>query len=359
MSTCSSYPHTGRFVDAQAQARFDMDEGRLTSPKIRYRGTVKVHGTHCDLVFRRSPLPDGGQGPPSGVSLTIQSRNRVISPSQDNAGSAAFLVQMPLEAELLPQLPEFESELMVAGEIAGKGLFCVGVSKLEKFFVIFAVRVDGRWVDLARLERLVGLPQHRVYNILQFGAYELTVDFGDPVKCAEALEEARGMVAGVEAHCPVAHGVGGIVGGIGEGIVFVPVDMPRGMPPAYWFKVKGTMHEPPQPDPQRRELAQERRRMGEQAEEDARVLVESLITPRRLQQGLEYLDEMRLPRTPTSLRAYVKWAVEDALREHPEAVPGDKQKLQALRKAMTRTVREHYLDRSVPQGQQSCVQGCC
>ena len=105
-------------------------------------------------------------------------------------------------------------------------------------FIIFAVkliykrassrpRTEDRqgWVDMAHLES-VSNNAARIYNVAQFGHFDVTIDFGSEKSKTDGLEMMERFTRQVRAECPVARALG-ITGNMinGEGIVWKPVDV--------------------------------------------------------------------------------------------------------------------------------------
>jgi hypothetical protein len=188
-------------------------------------GTVKLHGTHADIL----QSADG--------QVTFQSRNRALTAESDNMGFAAAMSRLDLGAlfaKVRARCPD-AGAVMLCGEYCGgsiqKG---VALSKLDRMFVVFDIRVDGAWQDM-RLHADVHDESQCVFNILQFPTYDITVDVANPESASRRLVE---LTEAVEARCPVGAHFG--VEGIGEGIVWKPRDMHNRS--RFWFKVKGGKH---------------------------------------------------------------------------------------------------------------------
>src|SRR4051794_29039037 len=66
---------------------------------------------------------------------------------------------------------------MIAGEFAGQGIQKgVGVSGLERFYVIFGLRLDGLWMPPS-VWREIGVEGGRIFNIFDFQTFKVTIDF--------------------------------------------------------------------------------------------------------------------------------------------------------------------------------------
>ena len=200
-------------------------------PVLKATGTVKLHGTNAGVCF------DAKHG------FWAQSRNDVITPEKDNAGFAFFahtneavFMKMIHEVAQEHQIDLQENTIAIYGEWAGKGIQKgMGITELDKFFAIFALKVrplngdTAYWLDCTKLKN----PEKRIYNINDFETFEVEIDFNQP---GEAQNQMIDQMLKVEAECPFAKTLG--ASGIGEGIVFIT-----------WFKgnrhiwkVKGEKH---------------------------------------------------------------------------------------------------------------------
>jgi hypothetical protein len=66
---------------------------------------------------------------------------------------------------------------LVAGEDAGQGIQKgVGVSGLERFYVVFGVRVNRLWMP-SGVWKGVRVEEGRVFNIFDFQTFQATIDF--------------------------------------------------------------------------------------------------------------------------------------------------------------------------------------
>ncbi|MFW5847309.1 MAG: RNA ligase family protein [bacterium] len=188
-------------------------------PTLSFRGTVKTHGTNGAIC----KYADG--------SYVFQSRENELSFMHDNS---YFMNEMQTKnyKKLFDGI-EFDEYCCIYGEWVGKGIQKnVAVSELPHTFIIFAMRIDGEYVDIAEYPQL-RLPEDKIYNTLDFPHWDIEIDFNEP---EVALEKIVDMVQEVENQCPVGKYFG--VEGIGEGIVFeYNKDNVR-----YIFKAKGEKH---------------------------------------------------------------------------------------------------------------------
>jgi hypothetical protein len=201
-------------------------------PKLNFKGTVKLHGTNASICYNHI---DG---------LWCQSRERIITPTDDNAGFA-FWVESNKEAimalireyALNNELTLTDNTICIYGEWCGgsiqKG---VALNQLEKMFVVFGVKLANEddsanfWMDSNSIKN----EDIRCFNIGQFPSFEIEIDFNNPALVQNKLIE---MTLAVEEECPVGKYFG--VSGIGEGIVFTHMFDDGSV---VRFKSKGTRH---------------------------------------------------------------------------------------------------------------------
>ena len=178
----------------------DVREGRIPLPSGVYGfvGAVKLHGCNAAVVFN----PDG--------TVSAQSRNRMVTPEDDNYGFAAWV------AENAEHLQKFGGSGITHayGEWCGPGIQSkVAICKLPaRAFFPFAYRTEDGELHYGRNPNLgeKPLPMVRIK------------DGATPEEVADDLEFTCGAIDeitdGVGKHCPVAarHGIDGF----GEGVVW-------------------------------------------------------------------------------------------------------------------------------------------
>ncbi|KAG0633444.1 hypothetical protein HOY80DRAFT_626041 [Tuber brumale] len=309
------YPNTLQFPGFKKEA-LKIRSGELRTrgrklalpAKADFRGTVKIHGTNTTLVFRDCD---------NLADVTIQSRNRILplGPGNgDSNGAAEFLAGVPLGSLAQSVFGAGKAKfrtLIIAGELAGKGIHKgTGVSGLERFFMVFNICVDGLWWDMGRLSG-VTLPDHRVFNIMNYKTFKVTINLNADTTAAEfQMGEYTKEVAN---ECPVAKALGG--SGIGEGIVWtmlVPIRHHRTS--VLGFKTKSdiflaTAYAPRAP--QALPVAQEPRTIVDE-------FVSYAVGQRRLEQGVEYMVEMGIPLKEENVKSFTRWVINDTLKEEDE-----------------------------------------
>jgi hypothetical protein len=280
-------------------------------PTLKFKGTIKLHGTNAGIVRYK----DG--------KVEYQSRERVLSLEQDNA--SFMMNMMPKNLDFLFSSIEFDDYCAVYGEWCGgniqKG---VAINGLPKMFVIFGIKVDGEWIDLPSWKYDNG---NGIYNVLQFPTYDVEIDFNNPELIQNKLIEDT---LAVEDECPVGKYFG--VSGIGEGIVYTCVTNPE-----LKFKSKGEKHS----------VSKVKTLNSVDVESLAGIqeFVESVVTKNRLEQGLGYLNEMKIEISPKTTGEFLGWVVRDVLKEETDTIISNQFDMKKVRNAIVHKARIWYLNK--------------
>lgn len=280
--------------------------------QVLVTGTPKLHGTNSAIRFG----PDG--------SVSYQSRNRVITPEDDNAGFANAME--PISDQLHTILPGHVYQLLTDGEpVTVFGEWCggniqkgVALSKLPKMFVTFAIQYgDGEGGELD-FEPEMYNDELGIYSIHHFPSWDVSVDVHNP---GPAQETFVNITERVEQECPVGKAFG--VSGTGEGVVWRDVY-------GHVFKVKGDKHS---------NSKVKKLKNPEDVEKDRKVqhFVEGVVTEPRLNQALEYLREMNKPLDQTSTGDFIRWVFDDIIKEESDTMD----ELGLTRKDIGSTVAGH------------------
>jgi hypothetical protein len=195
------YPSIGHMRDAlQAFAHVPHAFGE----EVDYVGTVKLHGTHGDVIQDR----ETGE-------ITVQSRNRVLSRDNDNCGFAKFVHTRSPEtwsgifnfvASFFPEA----KRIGLYGEFCGKKIQSgVGISQIDQFYVIVDVRVDWSWEHSSRMLKAIAerrrlydaYKKSSVHSILEFPEFVVRVNLLNP---GPAQTEIDQLTEEIGAECPVA-----------------------------------------------------------------------------------------------------------------------------------------------------------
>lgn len=308
---CIKYPKIGQFSQA---VRFIRDrasfvgvaedgsilrDGSREIPILEYKGTVKLHGTNASIV--RTPEGD----------IRFQSRNRVITPDDDNCGFASYMTEsVGIDAirNLIECHVKFDDEkladnIVVYGEWCGQGIQKgVGVSTLPRMFVVFGMRFG----DTKDNHATFSADEYNIYNINDFWTETVTIDFSDPKSIQNRLVELTQLV---ENQCPVASAFD--VVGTGEGIVWKPTDPAFNFSDA-WFKVKGEKHSVTKV----KKLAP----VDMEKINSIREFTEYAVTENRLLQGIDYLREMNKPIDKSSTGVFLSWLFADIMAEESDTL---------------------------------------
>jgi hypothetical protein len=281
-------------------------------PTLKYRGTVKLHGTNAGIVRRFN-----GADP----VFQYQSKERILTLEQDNAGF--MLAMMGKESALVQLFSQIEARfehgesksvfdtITVFGEWAGgniqKG---VALNGLPKFFAYFAVRVgegeDAKWFDIERFAD-IEFREEGLFNILTFGKWETDIDFERPLEVQNKLGE---LTLEVEKQCPAGKHFG--QDGIGEGIVWTCVT-PGWWSSDFWMKIKGEKHSVSKV----KTLAA----VDTEAVRAVADFVESVVTEGRLVQGAQNLvREQGKPFEMSSMGDFIKWVYGDVMKEETDTI---------------------------------------
>jgi hypothetical protein len=312
-------------------------EREVTLDPVPIIGTVKLHGTHADILIY------------SDDRIVFQSRNIVgLQVAKDNAGFATTMSQKTkvllrlrdlLVARFMQLNPDTPIDpthpVLVAGEWIGQSIQKgVAVSQLSKRFVIISVNINSQWQQDCDYGG-IALPNHDIYNISRAGIFTCTLHPEDPQRTISELEPLAEQVA---RQCPFAATFG--LDGEGEGIVWKPAVAPYNANPTLWFKTKGgrfkpTFARPPRQSPER----------AEQNREAAAEVAAIWASEQRLAQGLEYMREHGIQRTMKGLTPFLKWVQGDILVEEKGYIAEHEVDVPTLRIEVAKIAKPWYVER--------------
>lgn len=269
-------------------------------PTLRFRGSIKLHGTNAAIVFS-----------PEGISF--QSRERILTHESDNAGFYNHMVEQRIALNRIAKKIEFQlgNPSHVGDAIAIFGEWCggniqsgVALNGLPKMFVVFAIQVDGSWVNIEEFAWLTD-NSASIYNICQFDQFDMTINFERP----ETAQNELGIItAAIEARCPVGAAFDSV--GTGEGIVWRCVD---DLSSDLWFKVKGEKHSASKV----KTLAA----VDVESITAVREFVDMCVTDARLEQGLQNLvSEQLKPFATASVGDFIRWVYADIIKEESDTI---------------------------------------
>lgn len=296
-------------------------------PTLNFKIETKIHGTNA-----------GVRNTVNG--LVAQSRERDLTLTSDNAGFCQFVMKNSGHLQdLIDSIGETYSTLDVVlyGEWCGgsiqKG---VAVNQLDKMFVVFDIKVDGEFIDLAGwYDEIVGLNNEGVYHIDQFEVNLpdtqtlLIIDFNEPEIAQNRLVQ---IVEQVEQVCPVGKYFG--VSGIGEGVVIKHYSDEYGR---LVCKVKGEKHS----NSKVKTLAP----VDEEKIAKVKDFVATYITESRLEQGIHYMKaELQLEPVTQNIGAFLKWLKNDVIREEQNSIIQNDLDPKAIAKQVSNVGRKWYLN---------------
>lgn len=320
--------HQARFAGLDEAGEPIYDHNR-TLPVLAFRGTVKLHGTNAGIVL----LLDEG--------VQFQSRERVLTLEEDNAGFASHMSGNYDAVRVI--LEQVASHVEVKDHVAVYGEWCggniqkgVAIAELPKMFVIFAVKIDGEWVNPEHWSH-VRNEDARIFNIQDFPTYQVDIDFERPHLAQERMIE---ITTAVEECCPVGNAFG--VQGIGEGVVWQPIS-PDFSESKFWFKVKGEKHSVSKV----KTLAA----VDVEAIKAVEEFVANVVTEARLEQGLDNLVREQLkPFEMSSLGDFIRWVVTDIVKEESDTIAASGFDQKKLNPQISNAARKWYITKYNTQG---------
>lgn len=304
------YPSIGQFRNVIKTVRTNHDykgkdeqgspiyEHTEKYPTLKFKGTVKAHGTNGAIV----KYADG--------SIKYQSRERELSLLSDNAGF--YLNISNINFDNLFNAFEFKDYIAIYGEWCGgniqKG---VALNQLPKMFIIFGLKIDDVWVHTDYQDNSNG-----IYNIEQFGNYDIDIDFENPELIQNTLID---MTTQVEEECPIGKYFG--VSGIGEGIVFTCESNPD-----LKFKSKGEKHSSSK--------VKVLNSVDTEELENLKEFIDYAVTENRLQQGKKFFLENGIELHQKNTGVFISWIVKDILKEESDTILKNKINLKKVNSAI-------------------------
>ncbi|KAL8681515.1 MAG: hypothetical protein Q9186_002401 [Xanthomendoza sp. 1 TL-2023] len=332
-TTSTLYPKIGKLSDFIYRCKKEAPETRI----VPLLGTVKLHGAHVDWVVSRDN------------TIRIQSRNmRELSVKNDNYGFAAFsepifdvIIRLKDDlvrryTELNPNIPvDLDHPIIISGEWCGQGVQKgMAISQLPRHFVIISIRINDTWVSETEYHN-VRYEAEGIYHIRKAGCHQLDLNLDD-INSTEAAIQA--LVTEVEETCP--YGLTRGVTGRGEGIVWKARDHVEN--PEMWFKYRGDStalyHEWVNTKKVQRRPAADIKNNGER---ECSFAV-TVVTERRLEQGLEFLAETGVKRDKAALGTFLAWVRNDVMVEEQREIEEKDIPQGRLKSAITSIAKTWY-----------------
>lgn len=268
---------------------------QLPLPVLTFHGSVKLHGTNGCVGFNCK----------TGKVELVQSRERVITPEDDNYGFAHFIYsdkEVQGVFKDLCSLYPTAKQVYFYGEWCGKGIQSgVALSQLnQKIFVIFEMVVDEVVVNIP-----APLAHPRIFTKNEFLTYVIDIDFNKAVLSQNQLVE---LTMSIEKQCPVGVAFG--VEGTGEGIVWVNKET------GLKFKVKGEKHSTSKVKTLKEIAAVDFEKIAAMSD-----FIDGAVSINRLEQGKEKLKERGLdPESRENTGEFIRWVVTDILKEEADTI---------------------------------------
>lgn len=309
---------------------YNAQHDKVSKP-IQFFRTAKIDGSNCSVVMDLASF-----------ELKMQSRNRVIDPKEDYRGFSKFVKEndstfLELFEDYIvlsrKPIPAKATHIIFYGEWCGEGIRKgVAVSKLKKMFVIFDVgyvveskedvQLDADFYHNCKMLYTSG----QIFSILEFGLSRVSVDFSNP---QELQDKLMLDVYKAEKVCPVGEYFGVI--GAGEGYIYTSACG------NYKFKMKG----------EAQSVSNSKIRTLEQLEALSNVskfVSEVLLVP-RLEQGIEYLQEMGIPVERKSTGAFINWVWDDVEKEEGDLIIELGLDSSMVRKEVSRVSRLYFTEK--------------
>lgn len=316
-----TFPSINQFKNLIVSARKSAEWHQIGYPTIRFEVTIKGHGTNSGIC-----RPING----SVDDIWYQSRERVITPEQDNAGFAMWAhgnreTFNNIFDAIRDQETSIENDtriIQIFGEFLGSNIQKgVGVNGLPKFMNVFGIRVSNDaessdWKPKALYNEIFQdvsmLNSLGIYHKYQFKHWYVDIDFNDPKAIQNQLIE---WCEAIENDCPIARHFlpesTDIL--IGEGMVLQAIPQDVGFDvSSYMMKIKGEKHSASKV----KTIAP----VDTEKLNSIKEFVEYAVTENRLNQGIDKLREMGLPNDSSSTGAFIKWVMGDVLKEELDVV---------------------------------------
>jgi len=344
MTTHFPFPHIESLREALMKLKFihqnpvqtgegwSFDES-LPLPTIKFKGSVKLHGTNTAIIFATGKM-----------GVYFQSRERVLSHGDDQNGFWTTLSKIPystlinaLPVQLREEWDQTLAPIKVYGEWCGKGVMKAAdtaVAQLDKLFVAFAIQVGNRWCSWEDVA-LFSLPQFRIFNIYQFAKpFDVEINFNDlrnpeSEAAVKVVNDLTSRTLQIEEECPFSKGLGAV--GTGEGIVWHSDVLDADGNPLM-FKTKGAKHK----NIKEKQIVQ----LTPDQASSLTELISNVVTEQRLEQGFARLGENPSKKqTPE----FMKWVENDIKRENADTLAASGLDMKDITSAIQKASREWFL----------------
>lgn len=322
--------------------------------ELNFTGTVKLHGTHADIVFiKRKPKKEA-----SFISARdyinylntphyhYQSRNRIITAQSDNNGFAYFMDKIPISNinKLFNKIyplnnPELH-QIIISGEFCGGSIQnTVALTELSKRFVITNIKVNDIYMNM-NLCKDISLEKYSIYNITKAATFNCKIRLTDSMELShiQDIEYLDSLTDQVEKECPFAKLFG--ISGLGEGIVWIYSD--HNIDYHTWFKAKGQEHTVSKVN------IVKFSQLDIDKKKNTQIFVDNTVLPNRLNQGIEYLKEMGLDSSLKNFGKFLGWITKDILTEEALTIKENKLDIKMIKNIIVMKVKKWYCMRIIP-----------
>lgn len=328
------YPSIEQFNKIVQNTKKAMRFHNLEEVVLKFMGTTKLHGTNGSIgvVYEK--------GEPV---YQVQSRNNILTLESDNAGFAQFALNPKVKSFVKEKIEKIYNKLsqeekvkvlsiFVYGEWAGSNIQKgVAITQMEKFFAPFDVAIYlekenqeennqevfvRKWLDQKEVEEFKN-EELRIFPISTVVNPEyLNIKF-DAISLEKVAKELSNLTVEVEKEDPFAKHFG--FSGVGEGIVWKVVyeedygnqfDLRK--IGDLRFKVKGEKHA----------VSKVKTLAPIDFEKVAKLTeaVDKYVTENRLNQGIDYLNEMHKELIVKNTGFFIQWIQKDILKEEQEEI---------------------------------------
>lgn len=328
------YPSIEQFNKIVQNTKKAMRFHNLEEVVLKFMGTTKLHGTNgsIGIVYEK--------GEPV---YQVQSRNNILTLESDNAGFAQFALNPKVKSFVKEKIEKIYNKLsqeekvkvlsiFVYGEWAGSNIQKgVAITQMEKFFAPFDVAIYlekenqeensqevfvRKWLDQKEVEEFKN-EELRIFPISTVVNPEyLNIKF-DAISLEKVAKELSNLTVEVEKEDPFAKHFG--FSGVGEGIVWKVIyeedygdqfDLRK--IGDLRFKVKGEKHA----------VSKVKTLAPIDFEKVAKLTeaVDKYVTENRLNQGIDYLNEMHKELIVENTGFFIQWIQKDILKEEQEEI---------------------------------------